>query len=161
AQAGTSPPGFDALAQKGISVDARFGAWRILPDSDGPTLSMELPLTDITLTDHGQTRHYDTGRAMVDVHLELLPHDPNEKGDTRLFLLVVKLRAERAHRHAAEVTRVELDDTGGVVDQAYVMMALGQWLDQNLHQFTQVFATVNIHKVVDQNAAFAWLKPTH
>lgn len=157
----TSPSGFSHGAGKGVQVDAEFGDWNILPDSDGPILSMELPLAAIKIEDCDGTRNFASGSAMVDVHLELLPHGPNSDNNTVLHLLVVKITSQKRGRSAANVTKVTIDQSHSMADTVYVTMALENWLDANLHNFTQVFATVNIHKVVEQNEAFAWLKPTH
>lgn len=158
---GTSPDGFTKLAQTGVKVTADFGDWKILPDSDGPTLSMELPLSTVVVKEGGQTRRYAQASALVDVHLELLPHDPNDQGNERLHLLVVKLKPGRGKKHPATVTKVTIQEQHSITDEVYISMALGRWLDANLHSFTQVFATVNIHQIVEQNEAFSWLKPTH
>jgi len=157
----TSPSDFSEEADKGVHVSADFGDWNILPDSDGPILSMEMPLKNLCVTEGRDSRTYDTARAMVDVHLELLPHDPDNSDDKQLHILVVKLTQSAKNEHAADVTKIIIDGDHSVVDEVYVSMALSNWLQANLQRFTQVFATINIHRVVDQNEAFAWLKPTH
>lgn len=157
----TSPADFSNEADQGVHVAAEFGDWKILPDSDGPILSMELPMKHLCVTEGGDRRTYETASAMVDVHLELLPHDPDNSDDKQLHVLVVKLSQSRKNEHAADVTKVIIDGDHSVVDEVYVSMALFNWLQANLRRFTQVFATINIHRIVDQNEAFAWLKPTH
>lgn len=159
--AGTTPKTFKHEADQGTDVSAGFGAWEILPDSDGPTLSMKLPLKDVVIREAGETRTYETAAAIVDVHLELLPHDPDSTDNKCLNLLVVKIAPDRESKHAAHVTKVLIEGHHSVVDEVYVSTALEQWLDDNLGDFTQVFATINIHKIVVETEAFAWLKPTH
>ena len=159
ADAGTSPPGFDEPAE-GAMVSARFRPWMISPESDGRLLTMKLPLHDITITKPDGARCFDRGHAMIDVHLDLLPHEASDNGQVTTCLLVVDLEPQGGDDTAARLTDLRIEGHHSIEDAAYLRLALGTWLNANLDAFTHVFATVNIHKAVTDQEDFKWLKPS-
>ena len=72
ATANTSPKGF-ALDLGGVSLSGSFGPWALTEESDGPLITLRLPLHGIDLNTDGKTRAIATAEAMVRVRLELLP----------------------------------------------------------------------------------------
>ena len=108
----------------------------------------------------GETLDKHQLRQMIATEVGVPLHDV-EMMEGRLSGADFSLNATQSSEDAADVTKVIIDGDHSVVDEVYVSMALFNWLQANLRRFTQVFATINIHRIVDQNEAFAWLKPTH
>jgi hypothetical protein len=157
--AGTSPRGFsDSL--DGVTVSARFEPWRIGPDGDGQTITLMLDLGDIEISDAEGTRRFAAAQALVDVRLELLPHDANQNGPVQRLLLVVSLQPLERSDRVATVTDVIIEEPHKLVDQAHIGMVLQNWLNLNLQSFTHVFAAITLYRTVDKAEDFPWLKPT-
>lgn len=157
-QGETSPKSFLQDAEGG-QVCARFQPWQISPDSDGRILTLQLEMEGLVVTDADGERTYPSARAMVDVYLDLLPHDVSDDGSVTKCLLVVDLKPQPGNEQAARVTDAWIEGHHSLVDLAYLRIGLDDWMNENLHAFTHVFATVNIHHTVPDDADFRWLKP--
>ena len=110
----------------------------ISPESDGRLLTMKLPLHDITITKPDGARCFDRGHAMIDVHLDLLPHEVSDNGQVTTCLLVVDLEPQGGDDTAARLTDLRIEGHHSIEDAAYLRLALGTWLNANLDAFTHL-----------------------
>lgn len=172
ATSGTSPKGFE-VDNGGVRVCGSFGPWALTEESDGPLITLRLPLHRLEVNTNGKARAIATAEALVRVRLELQPTGRMRAGAGgpagAEHVLVVRtgvdagiLSADPAAR-AAKVLDLTSSDDLPITTLAALMQALEDWLNANLHQFTHVFGAVDILSMTEAEAkgtAFAWLKPS-
>lgn len=163
--AGSSPKSI-AQTLDGMSLKARCDDWRIGNGGDGKILHLEVPLEDVEVEYKGDKHELARVDALVSVQLHFLPHKPLTGRKSQSGVIPHKLVVKTQTPGHNETAAIVLDatpsgqDTATLRIRAVIKVCLQEWLNKNLHLFTHVFATVNLHNMVT-DAAFHWLQPTY
>jgi hypothetical protein len=159
----SSPRGFSYDHVEGGSrttTSARFGDWQVAQGGDGKNLRMTIPLAEIAVG----AQYFGNGTATIEVKLQYLPHtDGPAPAQGRLVKLVVRNTSSDLDNDPVVVLVGEIAGASsmGLLQQAIFQVGLGAWLNANLAAFTHVFAVVNLNDRIDQDAQWAFTKPTY
>lgn len=173
ANAGTSPKSFSYEVGPQMTVDGHFGNWEIGEGGDGHLMNLIIPIHDVSIKRGPTEEHLSKATAKVRVRLTLMPsgRPPQESSGVveHEFMLVLRTdlgpelaELESAPDKVATVIQTEGVDHLGTFANALFNTALDGWMNDNLHAFHHVFATVNVAEIsaADSRGALDWLKLT-
>jgi Clostridium P-47 protein len=161
-KAGASPKTFTQVApDNSCTANGSFGPWQICRGGDGVLIHFAIPLTAGSMVYQGQTYAMAGGVATIEVALrQIPPQSVPGQAPASAHDLVVQTLATSVTQPAVSVIDLKLPVDPGFICKALMSGLLDAWFNANLDQFTHVFNTVTINKIVDK-AQFQWLAPTH
>jgi len=146
---GTSPESFDITASDGsASASGSFGTWQLTTGGAGQDIVLAVPIDSGTLTLDSDSRTLTPATASVMVRAEYVPGPDGRRA----------LKVATSGTDVADVLNLEPAQSDFLVNAALASL-LKQWLNENLGEFSQVFATVDMN-VQFENEGIAWLKPS-
>jgi hypothetical protein len=170
--AGTSPTEFSQTLGSKSVVKGSFVPWRVGPDGDGTLINLDIGLRDVEIDRGGVVTTLGEAMAIVRVHLEMMPTGKKAlfgSAPTQELALVIKTDVDsallRADPDAKAATLMEIDGSEHLPIKVRVdlNLALETWLNDNIHLFHHVFATVNVVKMASEEVkkkAFSWMMPS-
>lgn len=168
--AGTSPGRMEISPDENSRVQGDFDSWRVSPGGDGPLINLEIPMRNVTVERGDRRATLDQIVIEIQVRMELIPSGRNapQDGIVEKLLVIAKrpspllLGADGSQRAATLVGHTGLDDLGLRL-KSTLLSGIETWMNDNLDNFTHVFAAVNVSQRMSEETegeAFAWLKPT-
>lgn len=166
-RAKSSPTAFQAVGEDALSgtkftVSGSFGDWRITLGGSGKLIHMATPVTTMDVKGGSAAFTFSEGAFVIEVRLHYLPHTDQPAGSTGTFHdLQVKHVSDDPHNEpiVTIVSSTFPQANYGAV-QVDVENAIRDWFNENLKDFTHVFATVNLNRTADKGQ-FKWLLPTY
>ena len=159
-KAGTSPTSFQAIdTPDGMSVTGTFGDWQITTGGSGDLIMLRVPIATASLTSGQKVYPLTQAAALVTVRLNFLRQvDPAGKTSHQL---VVQTTAPTPDVQVATVSKIvyQSGQEPGFLQDAGFQALLQLWFNENLDQFSHVFATVDLDRTADEGA-FQWMQPT-
>lgn len=167
-----SPPKFAFSNAKGDTVLGDFADWQVTAGGDGSLIWLSIPVANVTGTLLFGNYAWSQGTLMIEVRLKYIPHDEPiaEQPTVRPHDLKLRTKSDNPADPVVSIKNIiwNTDPTGPAVDaegtdvvKAIIPALIGDWLNTNLEQFAHIFATVNLNESIDQDAAWAWTKPTY
>ncbi|WP_082369049.1 TULIP family P47-like protein [Arthrobacter sp. ERGS1:01] len=162
---GVSPPRFNAAVTSNWSIDGTFGPWRMTRGGSGSIVFLKTPIPAATMSFAGTTTTITGASATIQVKLKYLPQPEGEvpsnpsAGDKNNLSGDAQSRSE--DDPAVVVQRIDYGSSKiDAMEKALFQSAIAAWYNQNLGQFTYVFAVVALNRVSD-SPQFQWLAPTY
>ncbi|CAH1763919.1 22933_t:CDS:1 [Entrophospora sp. SA101] len=140
------------------SGSGTFGAWQVTLGGSSTILKMKVPVKNCTIIASSTTIPVESATAYIEVHLKFLPHDDNENHN----ILVVKTTTTSSTDPVVVVLSIvqdNVDPQNNDINNALKNL-LQNWFNDNLIQFSHVFATVDLNITAAAGDGFQWLHPT-
>lgn len=166
----SSPKGFEFknTADK-IYCKGDFGDWQLSMGGSGSLIRLTLPISNIS----GYFYNGDTKQtficsgpvnAIIQVKLKFLPHTESSQSanDGTFHELVVRTESGDPKDPVTSLIVLEAGTstfTPGIAKYAAESSITG-WCNGNIAEFSHVFATVNLNKIIDKDA-FAFCNPSY
>ncbi|CAH1763917.1 12042_t:CDS:1 [Entrophospora sp. SA101] len=147
-----------SLTSNDYSGNGTFGVWQVTLGGSGTILRMKVPVKNCTIIANSANISVESATAYIEVHLKFLSYNNNENNK----VLVVKTTSSSSTETAVLVQSVILDNVdpqNNDINNALKNL-LQNWFNDNLIQFTHVFAAVDLNITAAAGEGFQWLLPT-
>lgn len=172
------PKTFDKVVDpaENYTVDGTFAPWQIGLGGSGGIVFVSVPIPTGTMTYGDKSYDLSGATAYISLKLKYVPQLPlifdaqsAPAGEVNDLLEVDDLKIDPQDRSdfdpAVVVQKLNLG-TGtpppSTLVRAMMIGALQEWFNDNIIQFSYIFATVSLNEIAAKDSeAFQWLKPTY
>lgn len=149
----------------GTSFDgsATFEDWQICQGGDGKLLHMDVPFTESSIQfDGGDPIAMGKGKFVIEIRLHYLPHtDDKATPNTRTMKLVAKTTSTDPSDPVVSIVNASFETDSGIVAESCLQTVFAQWINNNLDQFTHIFAVVDISDTISADEQWAFVHPSY
>ena len=158
----TYPKSIDYTLE-GISLDAQFDPWQIVPGGGEKNVQLKVPIMSGTFK--GQKGNYNVAGVSADVmvRLDYFPlSDHQELKDGNYSLHVNTRGGTESNPIAAVINLADPKKVLSMLDKSSLRQLIHEWLNipENLKKFETLFSTVLINNLGKQSEEFKWLRAT-
>lgn len=168
----TTPANFsaDAPLGPGSSISGNFRDWQLTTGADGENVNVLVPISCGTFTFNNDTYDLTGVTVTAQYHLNVIPPNPPVTKPTKTGTkhnIVVSDKAPNPHVPVVSAVFVDVPASTSAKwptsmsiqsVEALIMSSMGIYLGDNVKDFTQVFAAVDLNVMADQGT-LQWLSP--
>lgn len=142
---------------------AKFGNWQICQGGDGKLLHMNIPCTESSIQLEGQ-QPIPMGEVkfVIEIRLHYLPHtDSKATPNTHTMKLVAKTTSDDPSDPVVSIVDASFPTDSGIIAESCLQTVFSQWINNNLDQFTHIFAVVDISNTISADEQWAFVHPSY